>query len=422
MAGRRFVPESVSALLKRVPRWTLITIGIAVLVVAAEVTYLIASSGGGADEPQAERGLPCNKRAATNAVEGEFGRAVRDLGTVPPLSEVLDIYDVRVVGCADLTGDGVEDMVVQLAEPGLDLTGAEGEGIEGEGIEGDTEADAEAGEDPAVPPPAIADPASPWAIYAVRDQEWAPAVIRARAERAVVEIGEGEVTERSPGLAAGELACCPSDERVGAVRWKGEEFSYRPRGGPRGRTLAFADGQAAALAGFDLRSGSLFEAIEHFGPVSTYARAGPLCAALWRDLGLELELSASGGLDPCGPDGTVATVRLEGGEAAQAGWKTEDGARVGAPEEELAELYPDMEEVEEDQQTALADDEEGRLFALVLGEDGAAPVLAARLDGDGVIAFEVAVIPAPDPAATSGDVASGETTTETTTSGESPAP
>lgn len=424
MAGRRFVPESASSVVKRMPRWALISVGIAVLVVVAEVTYLIASSGGGADEPEAKRELPCNKRAASNAVDGGFGRAVRELGTVPPLSDVLEIYGVRVVGCADLTGDGVEEMVVQLAEPGLDLTGEEDRG--GGEEEAETEPQAEVEQDPTAPLPPIADPASPWAIYVVRDDKWEPALIRAAAERAVVEIGEGEVTERSPGLAAGDPACCPSDERVGALRWMGEEFTYRPRGGPRGRTVALADGEAAALAGFDLRSGSLFEAIEHFGPASTYALTGSVCTAMWRDMGLELDLSAAGGLDPCGADGTVAAVRLKGDEAAQTGWKTQEGATVGVAEEELAELYPEMEELEEVEETGFGDETEGRLFALVLGEAGtAAPILAARMDDEGVISFEISVAAAPDPAATTGEPPSdgattGETTTGERTAGEPP--
>jgi len=351
--------------LERLPTWALVTILVATVAIIGEVVFLVAQSdGGGEASSAAEDALACDDRAADNAVNADrFAQEVRSLGTVPPLSNVLEIYDAKVVDCADLTGDGVDEMVVQLLERD-------------------------------VAPEELNDLPIPWAIYRAEEGQWTPALIRARVPGAEVEIEDDSVAEASTAFAEGDPVCCPSGQRQGTVRWDGEGFTYRPAGGLRGRTIALADGEATAIGGFDLQAGSLPAAIEFFGPPSTYAPEGNLCPTTWDDLGLAIEFANLGGLDSCGTDGRVANVRAEGSEAAAVGWQTQEGATVDMPEDRLRKLYPEMRP--QDETGFVPEQPLGQLFTLVdrassVGAEGVTPTLSARVAGGRVIGFEIAV-------------------------------
>lgn len=360
----RKVVDAVRSSLDRFPGWALIVSAVVAVAIIGEIVYLAAQSGDEEETASSEETLPCSDRAADNAVNADrFAHEVRALGTVPPLSNVLEIYDAKVVGCADLTGDGVDEMVVQLLERGV-------------AVEQGTE----------VP--------LPWAIYRAEGGKWSPALIRTHAPGARVAI-EGElVRETSTGFAEGDPVCCPSGAREGEVRWDGEQFIYKPESGPRGRTIALADSEAVSLAGFDLQGGSLPDAIELFGPPSAYSAQGEVCPVSWEDLGLEVDFANLGGLDPCGPEGRVGSARVVGLEATQAGWQTQDGATIDITEDELRELYPDMQRAEET--TFSTDFPEGELFTLVerpstVGAAAPTPTLAARIAEGRVVAFEISV-------------------------------
>ncbi|MGH2990448.1 MAG: hypothetical protein ACRDMA_11400 [Solirubrobacterales bacterium] len=347
------------------PVWALVLSAVVVLAIVAEVAYLVISSGGDDEGAKsAEESLPCNDRAADNAVSADrFAQEVRDVGTVPPLSNVLEIYDAKVVGCADLTGDGIDEMVVQLLERDVEIE---------EGT----------------------DTPFPWAIYVGEDGKWSPALIRTHVPGARVAIDRDVVSETSTGFADGDPVCCPSGAREGEVRWDGERFTYKPATGPRGRTIALAESEAVSLAGFDLQGGSLPAAIELFGAPSAYSSQGEVCPVSWEDLGLEIDFANLGGLDPCGPEGRVGAARVVGLEATQAGWQTQESATVDITENELRSQYPDMTPAEET--TFSTDFPEGELFTLVerpsaVGTSGVTPTLSARIANKRVVAFEISV-------------------------------
>ena len=351
--------------LGRAPAWALVVAAIAAVAIVGEVVFLVVRSGGDDGTAAVEETIPCNKRAAENAVNADrFAQEARDLGAVPPLSNVLEIYHLSLIDCADLTRDGVDEMVVQLTEIGID-------------------------------PETAPNSPRPWAIYTAQDGQWVPALIRTHVPNAEVAVRGEIVNERSPGLAEGDPVCCPTGVRPGEVSWDGREFVYKPDSGPRGRTIALADGVAETLAGFDLQEGSLPDAIEFFGPPSTYTPQDELCPATWEDLGLEIDFANLGGLDSCGLDGRVAAARLEGLEARQAGWETQEGATVDIAEEELRKLYPDMQPAQEEA-TFSTELPEGELFTLVerpatVGVGDLTPTLSARVDEGRVVGFEISV-------------------------------
>src|SRR5215208_4649331 len=109
--------DAVRAVFNRLPGWALVTISLTVLAVGGEIAFLVVQSGGDGETSSAEERLACDDRAADNAVSADrFAQAVRDVGAVPPLSNVLEIYDAKVADCADVTGDGIDEMVVRMVE------------------------------------------------------------------------------------------------------------------------------------------------------------------------------------------------------------------------------------------------------------------------------------------------------------------
>jgi hypothetical protein len=354
----------VRSALREAPRWAVVVLGVLVVAVVGEVVFVVAQSDGDGDSPAAAETLGCNDREADDAVNADrFAQAVRDLGTVPPLASVLEVYDAKVIECADLDADGSDEMVVQLLERDVPLE--------------DT-----------------VDSPRPWAIYVNDGEKWTPALIRAQVPGAEVTVEGDEVRERSSALLEGDLLCCPTGRREGVVRRDDSQFTYHPEVGPRGRTIALAEEAAVALGGFDLQEGSFPAAVEHFGPASTFGPEGETCPASWDDLGMTIEFANFGGLDPCGDDGRVAEARIERSEAAQAGWKTQEDATVEMPEDELRKLYPDVRPAVDDQ----LDPEEpaGELFTLVdrpstVGLDEPTPTLSARVSEGTVVAFVISV-------------------------------
>src|SRR5262245_20043686 len=157
----RDVLGDVEATLRRLPRWGLVAVGIVAVAIIGEVTFLIVQSGDGDGKraEAAEKQLPCNEKDAELAVNSDrFAQEVRALGTVPPLAKVLEVYDVDVLDCLDLTDDGVNEMVVQLTES-------------------------------AVPDPTnTGGIAAPWAIYQVIDGSWVPTMIRTAATGADLDV------------------------------------------------------------------------------------------------------------------------------------------------------------------------------------------------------------------------------------------
>jgi hypothetical protein len=357
--------DAVRAVFNRLPGWALVTISLTVLAVGGEIAFLVVQSGGDGETSSAEERLACDDRAADNAVSADrFAQAVRDVGAVPPLSNVLEIYDAKVADCIDVTGDGIDEMVVRMVERDVD-------------------------------PEELAESPIPWAIYSAEEGKWTPTLIRAHVPGARLAVERTEIRERSTAFAEGDPLCCPTGTREGVVRWKGEAFVYRPSGGPRGSTIALADDDAvAAIGGFDAQNGSLPAAVDFFGPPSSYVPQGELCPATWADIGLTIDFANLGGGDPCGPDGRISDARIEGLEASQVGWQTQEGATVDMPENRLRKLYPEMHPQEDS--TFIPEEPVGELFTLVnrpssIGVGETMPTLSARVSEDRVIGFELAV-------------------------------
>src|SRR5690606_18926740 len=63
-------------------------------------------------EGQAPAQLPCDRREARRALDrGLLGESTPE---VVPGERLSDTYEVRLVGCADLTGDGLDELVMQV--------------------------------------------------------------------------------------------------------------------------------------------------------------------------------------------------------------------------------------------------------------------------------------------------------------------
>jgi hypothetical protein len=244
-----------------------------------------------------------------------------------------------------------------------------------------------------VDPEDLADSPIPWAIYSAADGKWTPTLIRAHVPGARSSVEGTEIRERSTAFAEGDPLCCPTGTREGVVRWQGEAFVYRPSGGPRGSTIALNDGAVAAMGGFDAQNGSLPAAVEFFGPPSSYAPQGELCPVTWADIGLTIDFANLGGADPCGPDGRISDARIEGLEASQLGWQTQEGATVDMPEDRLRKHYPEMHPQEDS--TFVPEEPVGELFTLVNRTDSTTgeqtPSLSGRVSEDRVIGFELDV-------------------------------
>ena len=353
---------AVRSALREAPPWALVVLGVLAVAVVGEVVFVVAQSDGDGDSPAAAEPLGCNDREADNAVNADrFAQAVRDLGTVPPLASVLEVYDAKVIECADLSRDESDEMVVQLLERDVPLE--------------DT-----------------VDLPRPWAIYASDGEKWTPALIRSRVPGAEVTVEGGEVSERSSALVEGDLLCCPTGRPV--------SFAGTATGSPTTPTLAPRSHDRARRRGRGrdrrVRSpgGGFPGAVGLFGPASTYGPEGDTCPASWDDLGMTIEFANLGGLDPCGEEGRVAEARIERAEGGPGGMEDPGGrdrrdARGRAPK-----LYPDMRPAAEDS----LDPEEpvGELFTLVdrpstVGLDEPTPTLSARVAEGRVIGFVISV-------------------------------
>jgi hypothetical protein len=135
------------------------------------------------------------------------------------------------------------------------------------------------------------------------------------------------------------------------------------------------------IGGFRPQSQSPVEAAKEFGLPSYVGPNGELCVNEWRDLGLRINFASLSGADPCSASGRVGSIELKDELAAQAGWETDRGIRVGMPIRELREIYPDART----QSFPVL----GRVLVLVerralLGVTAPNPVLSARI-ADGTV-------------------------------------
>jgi hypothetical protein len=337
----------------RSPKWMLPGLVGAVILAGVAVYLLVAASDEEGDPPvvaESSRGdssakpaTDCSRRTARDSVIGsEFEGAVRELGVVSPEQPLFGGagYVVVEVICSDLTGDGAEELVVEL--------------------------DCCAGGAP-----------TPWAILVAGERGWQPAFYRTGIQ-ATLSVRGSEVVERSPAYAAGEPTCCPSSFRLGRIGWNGSGFAFETDEASAGRTIEAGRRGVTQLGGFQPAGKSPAQAAEEFGPPSYVGRNGELCVNEWRDLGLRIHFTILGGVDPCAADGRADSIELEDELAAQAGWETDRGLRVGLSVRRLRDIYPDAR--------ARSLPGIGRVLVLVeaptlIGQVGAEPVIGARIEG-----------------------------------------
>jgi hypothetical protein len=351
-----------------IPKWPLLTIvGVVVVGGIGVGAYLLGKSPDDDDEPTVapraavptagepgEQAAPaCSKPAARDAVsDSEFESSVRELGVVQagdPLFGGFG-YVVAEVICRDLTADGAEEMVAQL--------------------------DCCTGGAP-----------SPWAIFVAEEGAWQPAFYRTGIQARLSVEGDA-IVEKSPAYAAGEPTCCPTTYRFGRVSWDGSAFAFESDEASANRTIKAGSQGVKRLGGFQPQNQSPVEAAEEFGPPSYVRPSDELCVNEWRDLGLLIDFANLGGIDPCSADGRVGSIELKDELAAQAGWETDQGVRVGMSLEELRETYPDAQ--------TQSFPGLGKVLVLIegptlIGEGGTYPVLSARIAGGAVDELRMSV-------------------------------
>jgi hypothetical protein len=261
------------------------------------------------DGPASETPPECSRRAAKDAVlDSAFEASVRELGVVQADEPLFGGpgYFVTDVMCRDLTDDGVKELVVRL--------------------------DCCAGGTP-----------TPWAIFMAEGGAWQPAFSRTRILTSLSIEGDS-VLERSPAYAAGEPICCPTTARVGRVSWDGNAFSFSSQDASEDRTIEVSSHGVTRLGEFRPRIGSPAQAANAFGPPSYVSPHDELCVHEWRDLGLVINFASLSGLGSCAADDySVGSIELREELATQAGWKTNDGVRVGMSVQDLRQIYPDAQ-------------------------------------------------------------------------------
>jgi hypothetical protein len=348
-----------------IPRWLLIALaGVLVVGLVGAGAYLLGKSSGDDEtsapspevtDTEAETSPPlCDEQAAKEAVvESEFEAAVRDLGAVQPGTPLFKQfgYVFNKLICRDLTGDGAEEMVIQLAC-------------------------------------CTASSPTPWAIFSASDDGTWELAFHRDLINAGLSVEGDEIVEKQPALAAGDPSCCPSTYRFGRVTWDGAEFAFTSDDASPDRGIKVSTQGVTRLGDFRPEVQSPLEAAEIFGPPSLVSPNDELCLNEWRDLGLLINFANLGGADPCGVDGAVGSIELTGLLAEQAGWETDEGVRLGMSVDELREIYPDAE------QQSIAG--LGRVTVLIegptlIGEGGTYPVLSTKETGGEVSEMQLSV-------------------------------
>lgn len=319
----------------------------AILLVALVVIAATALGGGGND---AEPAADCTRAAARSvSAEGEFAAIVADVTAMPAGRDDPRSARLLQLECADLTGDGVEEMIVRV----------------GQGR-----------------PSAI----SPWAIFRSVAGRWELASARDTVS-AELRVADGSVIEAQPVYRQGGNACCPSDERTGVVAWDGNAFAFTPdEGTDTGeRTVTSRDATVTRLGPFSPRSGAA-GAQAAFGTPTQTVELGLSCLREWPDLGLAIGFASLGVAAPC--DGAVQTVSIGGLTGQQAGWRSAEGLALGDGLDDLRRLYPEARRAGSGVSFLLP--RRGTVYLLreaaLFGTR--VPVLSARVDGGRVIGLD----------------------------------
>jgi hypothetical protein len=288
-----------------VPKWVLLTVGIAIVAVVA----FLLGKGTGKHESHEPTGdaatspapLVCNQNAAERVAQrSEFAQEYEASG-----ASLTNFFEIRLYGCADLTGDGLDELVIRL-HGGTDSS------------------------------------AGPMTIYSQEDGKWRPQIERVLVNNDLTRVTNAGVREITAAYGPSDPACCPSGERSGLTHWSGNRFIYEPDAGIGNGRIRVSGPAVESIGPFQVQTGSLREAIDAFGVPSSYQRSDELCEVTWRDTGLTINFVPLGGANPCGSEGAVGSAVVSGDPAEQVGWTIENGLHVGSTQDEVRSQYPRM--------------------------------------------------------------------------------
>lgn len=301
----------------RIPKWLVWSVAAVALVAVVGVAFALGRSSG--DESGSVVAAQCSKRMAERAtLDSDFDDAIRrsgdlqaDLSDLEPIetpfftSNPVD-FEVADLRCADLTGDGLDEMVVGLS------AGAAARVFE-------------------------------WAIFRPNESgRWTLAFDREGSAASSIDVRGSSVVVRTPTFGLDDPLCCPSGYKSIRVGYGAGGFQVTsPAVAADERLVIVADGQTSRLGRFNPREDSPAQALAAFGtPTGISSYPDSACDYGWGDLGLSLTFANFGAGDPCGREGRVAYIELTGSPALQAGWHTNRGAMLGMGVEELEKLYP----------------------------------------------------------------------------------
>lgn len=291
----------------RIPKWLLGVAGVLVIIAIAGGAYLLGKGedNSGSGEPAATAPAECNRAVARKVLSRRNPAVGLDSFSIAG-GRTFDSYSLGPVECADLTGDGTDEMVVRLYFQ--TLSGS-----------------------------------APWFIYGNEDGRWDLKLRRMLSGRDSIRVKDGVVKESAAAYAPGESLSSPSSERVGRVSWDGEKFIYESREGIGTGEVRFAGARAQAIGGMPVIGSYLPDAIDRFGPPSMYG--GPedeVCNAQWNDIGLIINFVNLGGGLAC-EDGAIQTFLITREAAEQAGWRVgPSGLAVGDRQDAIRSEYPQM--------------------------------------------------------------------------------
>ena len=309
----------------RIPKWLLWGVAVAALVA---IGFAIGRAGGngetdhlGAEKttqtPAAKEAVCSKPMAEVATLDTEFDDEIRAGSTlravmegghpseVPFFSEEGTDYQVGILECADLTGDGLGEMVVGLS------AGASGRVFH-------------------------------WAIFTPDDGgRWALAFDREFVSTSSLEIMGNAVLTRIPIYGRDDPLCCPAGYKSVRVAFRDGKFQVTSPRAPSEERLIRTEGGRVTSIGPLAAGDSPTEAVAAFGrPTGLGSPSDSVCRFGWDELGLSIDFANFGGGDPCGPEGRIGYFELAGAAAEQSGWRTEEGARVGSSVTGLEDLYP----------------------------------------------------------------------------------
>lgn len=348
----------------RIPTWCLWAAGGIILALVAFAigrgcSFTTTSTGGeNPASPDVQQGAPretalsCDDEAARDAINASIRKFGDPRGTLSDrrTGGLRKTVHVTVLGCADLTSDGADEMVAA----------ADGVG-------------------------AGANHPVNWYVFSPKNGDWKQ-VLHREQPMPEIEISNGVVTETTGVFRRSDAMCCPSAKRRGVIRFRQGRFVYIPESNipndltvrldPRTRQISsFGPLDAFSATGGDFR--------QVFGEPNFVSRPySETCENHWSDLGLKVSFVDLGGGNPC--LGLIGSVVLKGDEARHAGWRGPDGLTTGIRMTQLRRRFPALK------RASYPDpDEDAVGWTLVdhfspIGDPGQVPTVNAYISGERV--------------------------------------